>query len=72
MNLKIKTFNEVYNIDIDNKKTILNLKYSIKELLNIDITKQRLSFQGNPLVDEKTLEYYNIQEYNTIFLVKTL
>lgn len=72
MNLKIKTFNEVYNIDIDNKKTILNLKYSIKELLNIDITKQRLSFQGTPLVDEKTLEYYNIQEYNTIFLVKTL
>jgi hypothetical protein len=72
MNFKIKTFNEVYNINIDNKKTILYLKYSIKELLNIDTTKQRLIFQGYPLVDEKTLEYYNIQEYNTIFLVKTI
>jgi hypothetical protein len=72
MNINIKTYNKIYNIDIDYNKTILNLKYLIKKLLNIDENKQRLSFRGIPLIDQKNIEYYNIQENNTIFLVITI
>ena len=48
--------------------TIKTLKFQIERREGVSPDKQKLTFVGRPLEDEKTLSYYNIQDRCVIFL----
>ena len=50
--------------------TVLDLKNKIAEKLQIPSEQQRLIFKGKVLKDENSLEYYEVEDGNTIHLVK--
>ena len=71
MNINIKCTNgEKYNVNSELSSSILDVKEKIFTLSNIPTLQQRLIFKGNVLKDERTLESYNIEEGNTIILVR--
>ena len=73
MLLKIKDLNnQVFDIEIDEQKTVSILKNEIENKLKIDKRYQRLLFQGSPLIDEKIIRDCNIRENSIIFLIRTL
>ncbi len=59
-------------ITIDNTETVLALKTRIQEKEGVPPAQQRLTFAGKQLEEDKTLEYYNIQNGATIHLVLRL
>lgn len=54
---------------VDESMTLYQLKYAIKQLLNIPVNKQRIRFSGLILTDNnKKLLDYGVAKENTLFL----
>ena len=60
------------NVPVDLSDTVEGLKDTIKDQEGIPIDQQRLMFEGNQLEDERTLEYYRIQNESILHLVLRL
>jgi hypothetical protein len=72
MNIVIKTINDKFLITIDSTYTVLQLKEKIEDKIDINKLSQRLLFNGYPLLDNKTINEYNINENSIIHLIKTI
>ena len=70
VNIKIAEKNRTNNIPIRKSDTILKLKEYCKIISNIPQDQQNLLFKGKILLDEKLINYYNIENNNDIILVK--
>ena len=58
-----------YELEIDEKKAVLELKNMIYDKLNIHILNQRLIYNGFTLVDYNSINQYNIINNSTIYLI---
>ncbi len=68
--VSIKTqFEDVFTLDVQMSQTVRSLMQLIQNYSGIPMDKQRLKYKGLTLEEDKTLEYYNIQEESTIDLV---
>ena len=57
---------DVIELDADDIDTVTNVKYSIKEVTGIPTAEQKLTFEGQPMVDGDTLEtYLNTIDFDT-------
>ena len=82
MKIHIKSLSDkVTTLDVQDTDTILNIKKKIQQKENIHYARQKLLFNGNELIDNKTLIDYNIKnestlqlilKSSTLFFVKTL
>jgi len=61
-----------YDLDIDEKNTVLGLKNIIYDKLQIDVLKQRLLFNGLPLMDNYCIYQYKIESNSIIHLLYQL
>jgi ubiquitin C len=61
-----------FNIEIDENNTIENLKYKIQNEHNIPIDKQILIFRGGILDNSKQIINCNLDNNNTIHLIKLI
>jgi len=60
------------NVPVDLSDTVEALKDTINDQEGIPIDQQRLIFEGNQIEDERTLQYYRIQNESTLHLVLRL
>ena len=68
----IKTLKNVITIEVSRTDTIENLKTKIEDKEGINIEQQQLVFSSKTLVNDKTLEEYNIEKESTIYLILRL
>ena len=68
VNIYLETIKGIFNIESGPNDTVKNLKLQIETHQGISPDKQKLTFVGKPLQDEKNLSYYNIQEGSLICL----
>ena len=54
------------NVQVSN--TILYIKEQIENITGINTSEQKLLYKGNILEDNKTIDFYYIREYSSIFL----
>jgi ubiquitin len=66
----IKTLtNKIFTLDVDMYDLIADVKVKITNLYGVPPDNQRFIFAGRNIEDTKTLEYYNMQEESTLYLV---
>ena len=70
INIKLASNNKIYNLPIRKSDTILKLKEYCKIISNIPEDQQNLLYKGKILLDEKLINYYNIENDHNIILVK--
>jgi len=70
VNIKLASNNKIYNLPIRKSDTILKLKEYCKIISNIPEDQQNLLYKGKILLDEKLINYYNIENDHNIILVK--
>jgi ubiquilin len=70
VNIQLKTNNKIYNLPIRKSDTILKLKEYCKVISDIPQDQQNLMYKGIKLVNEKLISDYNIENDQTIILVK--
>ncbi len=74
MLIKVKT---VTNRDleittVEGNNTVAQLKEAIEALEGIQVSQQKLIYNGKPLADEQTIEACNIAAGNTVHMVLAL
>ena len=73
MQIFVKTLTgKTFTLEVNPKDTITAVKIKIEKKIGIDEGLQRFIFAGKLLHDEKTLEYYNIQNESTLHLFTRL
>ena len=70
VNIQLAATNKIYNLPIRKSDTILRLKEYCKILSNIPQDQQNLLYKGKKLINEKHISDYNIENDQTIMLVK--
>ena len=70
VNIKLEPNNKIYNLLIRKSDTVLKLKEYCKIISNIPEDQQNLLYKGKILLDEKLINYYNIENDHNIILVK--
>ena len=60
--------NKTFSFFINNNDTILHVKELIKNRTNIKIDEQRLVYAAKELINEKTIQDYNIHKESTLHL----
>ena len=70
VNIKLASNNKIYNLPIRKSDTVLKLKEYCKIISNIPEDQQNLLYKGKILLDEKLINYYNIENDHNIILVK--
>jgi len=70
VNIKLSSNNKIYNLPIRKSDTVLKLKEYCKILSNIPEDQQNLLYKGKILLDEKLINFYNIENDHNIILVK--
>ncbi len=73
MKILLKTLkNASFEIEVDSpSSTVLDIKKNAESKLNADSASIKLVFNGNVLVDDKTLSFYNIKEGSVIVTMTT-
>lgn len=67
--IKIQTLENLYNIIINQSKSIEDLKYKIKEILNVSIENQKLIYQGRVLSNSDSILSSRISESSVVHLL---
>ena len=60
------------SLDIEPSTRIEDLKILIKKEIDIDEYNQRLFFNNKQLLDNQTLDYYNVIEESTLFVISKM
>ena len=63
---------KITTIKVDQSYSLLKVKQKIQEIERIPISQQRLTFNGDRLVDDRKLSDYYIQNETILELVTTL
>ena len=73
MKILLKTLkNASYEVEVEGpNSTVLDVKKSAESKLNADSASIKLVFNGNVLVDDKSLSFYNIKENSVIVTMTT-
>lgn len=58
----------IYSLSISSHYYIKQMKYKIKSILNIPVNKQKLYLNKILLNDNHTLDYYDIRNYDSLYL----
>ena len=67
---RVKTMTgDTHSVDLDSKKLILHVKEQVERKSQIPAAQQMLNFQGQELQDDKSLEFYHIEEGAVVHLV---
>lgn len=73
MQIFVKTFTgKRICLDVENENTIEYLKQKVQDMESIPLNQQRLIFEGNELMDCRTLSDYNIPKEATLIVVLRL
>ena len=68
--LFVKSINgKTFSFFVNNNETILNVKELIKNRNNMKIDDQRLIYAAKELINENTIQDYNIHKESTLHLV---
>ena len=59
---------EDFMLEVEEGDTVASVKQMIFALLNIEPNQQRLTYEGEMMMDDKTMAFYNIQEGSIIHL----
>ena len=59
---------ENFHLDVEEENSVESIKMKIYNILSIDPDQQRLVYQGQLMVEDKTISDYNIQEGSVIHL----
>ena len=59
---------EDFMLEVVEGDTVASVKQMIFALLNIEPNQQRLTYEGEMMMDDKTMAFYNIQEGSIIHL----
>ena len=59
---------EDFMLEVEEGDTVVSVKQMIFALLNIEPNQQRLTYEGEMMMDDKTMAFYNIQEGSIIHL----
>ena len=59
---------EDFTLEVKEEDTVDSVKQMIYALLNIEPNQQRLTYEGEMMMDDKTMGFYNIQEGSIIHL----
>ena len=59
---------EDFMLEVEEGDTVVSVKQMIFALLNIEPNQQRLTYEGEMMMDDKTMAFYNIQEGGIIHL----
>ena len=70
VNIKLAGNNLIYNLPIRKSDTILQLKEYCQKISDIHPAEQNLLYKGKKLLNEKLIGDYNIENNQTIFLLK--
>lgn len=62
--------NDKATITVEPSSTVLDMKQSISDSLNVPASQQRLIYKGRVLKDDLTVEFYQIQDGHTVHMVK--
>ena len=66
----IKCLNgDIFMIDIDRSQTIATMKAEIQHTKGVDPAVQVLIWAGEQLLDEKTVEEYQMENHSTIYMM---
>ena len=57
-----------FQLDVEEEDSVESIKMKIYNILSIDPDQQRLVYQGQLMVEDKTISDYNIQEGSVIHL----
>ena len=70
LQLFVKSMNgKTFSFFVNNNETILNVKELIKNRNNMKIDDQRLIYAAKELINENTIQDYNIHKESTLHLV---
>ena len=72
MKLFIKTTTNFFMIEVQKCNTIYDIKLKLQHTEHIPIEDQQLFFNDNTLDDNKQINFYNIIEQSTIYLITNL
>ena len=59
---------EDFTLEVEEEAPVASVKQMIFALLNIEPNQQRLTYEGEMMMDDKTMAFYNIQEGSIIHL----
>ena len=59
---------EDFTLEVKEEDTVDSVKQMIYALLNIEPNLQRLTYEGEMMIDDKTMAFYNIKEGSIIHL----
>jgi hypothetical protein len=72
MKLFIKTTTNFFMIEVQNCNTIYDIKLKLQNTERLPIEDQQLFFNDNTLDDDKQIDFYNIIEQSTLYLITNL
>ncbi len=72
MKLFIKTTTNFFMIEVQNCNTIYDIKLQLQNTERLPIEDQQLFFNDNTLDDDKQIDFYNIIEQSTLYLITNL
>ena len=60
---------EIFALGVHSNDSIANLKNKIKDKKGFPVEKQRISYRGEVLNDDRTVRHYNIQNQSILNLI---
>jgi len=72
MKLFIKTTTNFFMIEVQNCNTIYDIKLQLQNTERLPVEDQQLFFNDNTLDDDKQIDFYNIIEQSTLYLITNL
>jgi len=72
MQLFIKTTTNFFMIEVQNSDTIYDIKLKLQHTEHIPVEDQQLFFNDNTLGDNKQIDFYNIINKSTLYLITNL
>jgi hypothetical protein len=73
MQIFIQVLNgDIFTLNVDQREPVVDLMKTIQDKTGIPVDQQRVIFACDRLEEDKTLDFYNIQNESTIQVVLSL